>query len=82
MEPYGPEEQETGRAAIFFLDGRRAYTDEEIARALKEGREAKDRAEKLAHQKHMNLLHPKGLAVIKEHDGSIAKPGGRKPWMK
>lgn len=75
-----PEEETCGRPPQFFLDGRRAYTDEEVGQAWKERREAEEAARKARHKKHMDLLHPNGLGLLKNAAGEIIRPAGFKDW--
>ena len=78
----GTEQQEVGcqRGRVSFLDGRTARSPEERVRADRE-KDVYDRARvKRNHIKHMNLVHPHGLAEIKNPNGSIAQKGGARPW--
>ena len=82
MVEYDDTEETMNQGILFFPDGRPARSTEERVQASRLQEEAQERREAELNKKHMEASHPEGLAEIKLPDGSVARKGGSKPWLK
>jgi len=80
MTEYDDSGDTAARGTMHFMDGRAARTTEDRMKAGAEKQRYKEAHAKKVHQENMNAQHPKGLAEIREHDGSVSRQSGSKDW--